>query len=74
MKAACSSFEGMSVPKAMGQQIGEAGEDLPLRRGVCEAVIEANIKDECFACGVADGPKIADGVAPEKRLKPLRKG
>lgn len=52
----------------MGQQIGKAGEHLPLRRGVREAVTEADIKDKCFACGVADGPKIANGVAAEKRL------
>jgi len=56
-------------PKAMGRQIGEACEYLPLRRGVREAVIEADIKYECFACRVADGRKIADGVAPEKRLR-----
>jgi hypothetical protein len=36
---------------------------------VCEAVIEGDIKDERFACRVANGPKIADGVAPEKRLR-----
>jgi hypothetical protein len=69
MGTARSSLEGMSAPKAMGQQIGKAREDLPLRRRMREAVIEADIKDERFACGVADSPKIADGVAPEKRLR-----
>ena len=69
MEAARSSLKGMSAPKAVGQQISEAHEGLPLRRRVRETVIEADIKDERFACRVADGPKIADGVAPEKRLR-----
>ena len=64
-----SSLEGVLAPEAMGQQIGKASEDLPLRRRVRETVIESDIKDERFACRVADCPKIADGVAPEKRLR-----
>ena len=69
MEAARFSFKSMSPPKAVWQQISEASEDLPLRRRVRETVIESDIKDERFACRVADGPKIADGVAPEKRLR-----
>ena len=53
----------------MGQQIGEASEDFPLRRGAREAVIEADIEDKCFASGVTDGPKITDRVASEKGLR-----
>jgi hypothetical protein len=68
MEAARSSLEGVSAPKAVRQQISEASEDLPLGRRVRETVIEADIKDERFACRVADGPKIADRIAPEKRL------
>ena len=56
----------------MGQQISEASEDLPLRRRVRETVIESDIKNERFACRVADAPKIADGVAPEKRLREVQ--
>jgi hypothetical protein len=69
MEAARFSLKGMSPPKAVGQQISEASERLPLRRRMRETVIESDIKDERFACRVADGPKIADGVAPEKRLR-----
>jgi len=69
MEGARSSLEGVFAPKAVGQQISETGEDLPLRRRVREAVIEADIEDERFARRVADGPKIADGIAPEKRLR-----
>lgn len=54
--------------KAMGQQIGEGSEDLPLRRGVREAVIEADIKDKRFPRRVADGPEISHHVASKKRL------
>lgn len=53
----------------MRQQVREAREDLPLRRRVRETVIETNIKDHRFARGVADGPKIADGITAEKWLR-----
>ena len=53
----------------MGQQVREAGEKFPLRRGVREAVIEADIEHKGFASGITDGPQIAGRVASEKWLR-----
>ena len=61
----------MWVPKPAGQQVGKAGEDLPLRGGVREAVIEADVEDERLACCIADGPKIAESIGPKKRLREM---
>src|SRR5690348_8172509 len=58
----------ISALKAVRKQIGESGEDSPLRPAAGASVIETEIEDERFPRRVADGPKIADRIASKKRL------
>src|SRR5262249_57707970 len=48
--------------------IGEGEEGVRAGGGVGQAVIEADIEDEGFARGVADGPKVADGMTAKEGL------
>lgn len=50
-------------PEPVGEEVGEAGEALPLGDGGGEAAIEAGVEDEVGAKGVAERPQHADGVA-----------
>src|SRR5215813_9143407 len=57
------------LPQAMRKQVGDSGEDFPVSRSVSQAPIEANIQDENFVWGVAQGPEIADRVALKEGLR-----
>src|SRR5712691_8996850 len=50
------------------QQVSEAEKDLPLRGCTREPAIEAAIEHQIFPQVVVQGPQVADGTAPEKRL------
>jgi hypothetical protein len=58
-------------PKPVGQQIGEADENLPTSRGTGQAAVEATIENQSLARGVAHGPKVSHGVIAQKGLREM---
>src|SRR6266404_8304797 len=59
------------LKEAVGKQIGESDEGFPARGGAGKSVVETGIQHKVFACGVANGPQIPYGIAPQEGLRKM---